>query len=191
MARQIIGIGSAPNDGTGDKLRAAGTKINTMTSEIYTGLGNGTNLDSDLAPFTNAEKSKLAATYAQGIMLEVFSFAKSEAVTTGNGKGYFLVPPALNGTNLTGVYASHLIEGTGAGTDTTSIQIHNATDIVDMLTTPITIDEDEMNTSTAATAALIDSNADDVVTGDILRIDVDTVTSGTPPVGLIVVLEFA
>lgn len=35
MAKQTINIGSAANDGTGDTLRAAGTKMNSMFSELY------------------------------------------------------------------------------------------------------------------------------------------------------------
>ena len=44
MARQGIGTGSSPNDGTGDNLRTAGGKINDNFSEIYTHFGDGTDL---------------------------------------------------------------------------------------------------------------------------------------------------
>ena len=43
MAQQVIGIGSAANDGTGDDLRDAFDKINDNFGEIYTELG-GTSL---------------------------------------------------------------------------------------------------------------------------------------------------
>lgn len=36
MAQQIIGVGAAPNDGTGDPLRTGGTKINANFTELYT-----------------------------------------------------------------------------------------------------------------------------------------------------------
>lgn len=39
MTRQNINIGSSANDGTGDTLRTAGTKINQNFQEIYTQLG--------------------------------------------------------------------------------------------------------------------------------------------------------
>ena len=43
MSKQNISIGSAPNDGTGDTLRGAATKINSNFTEIYDKLGfNGT-----------------------------------------------------------------------------------------------------------------------------------------------------
>jgi len=44
MARQGIGTGSSPNDGTGDNLRAAGGKINDNFTEVYNYFGDGNNL---------------------------------------------------------------------------------------------------------------------------------------------------
>jgi hypothetical protein len=35
MAKQIIGIGAAPNDGTGDTLRDAMDKVNDNFTEVY------------------------------------------------------------------------------------------------------------------------------------------------------------
>ena len=39
MARQNLGIGSSANDGNGDTLRTAGTKINANFVELYRFLG--------------------------------------------------------------------------------------------------------------------------------------------------------
>lgn len=58
MAKQTIGLGSAPNDGTGDGLRVAGDKVNDNFDELYAAptptaitLGGGwSNLGSGLAP---------------------------------------------------------------------------------------------------------------------------------------------
>ena len=44
MAKSILNLGTAANDGTGDSLRAGATKVNTNTDEIYNSLGDGTNL---------------------------------------------------------------------------------------------------------------------------------------------------
>ncbi len=49
MAKQTLGLGSAANDNTGDTLRAGGDKINDNFSEVYTALGNGSNLTVTLA----------------------------------------------------------------------------------------------------------------------------------------------
>ena len=43
MARQNLGLGSAANDGTGDTLRNAGTKINQNFVELYQKLGGDSN----------------------------------------------------------------------------------------------------------------------------------------------------
>ena len=44
MAQQIINIGAAPNDGTGDQLRTAFDKVNSNDSEIYQAGPVGSNL---------------------------------------------------------------------------------------------------------------------------------------------------
>ena len=50
MTRQNINIGSSANDGTGDTLRAAGTKINANFQEVYTHLGgNSDNLTTQIS----------------------------------------------------------------------------------------------------------------------------------------------
>lgn len=59
MARQNLGTGSTANDGTGDTLRAAATKINSNFVELYQKLGG----DSDLL------SGELSVT-ANGIMFE-------------------------------------------------------------------------------------------------------------------------
>ena len=60
MARQNISIGAAANDGTGDTLRGAGTKINDNFTELYsalggdsTSLGNNISFDSTGIIFSN------------------------------------------------------------------------------------------------------------------------------------------
>ena len=44
MAKSVLNIGSAANDGTGDTLRGGATKINSNSDELYNSLGDGTNL---------------------------------------------------------------------------------------------------------------------------------------------------
>jgi len=48
MAKQLISVGSSPNDGTGDTLRAAGQKLNSMLTEVYDKLGDSTNIQIDI-----------------------------------------------------------------------------------------------------------------------------------------------
>jgi hypothetical protein len=48
MAKQNLNIGSSANDGTGDSLRDGAIKLNSVIDEIYTNLGNDTNLLVDI-----------------------------------------------------------------------------------------------------------------------------------------------
>ena len=107
--------------------------------------------------------------------------------SVGDGAAYFTIPEELNGMNLVGVHAAVITAGT---TNTTDIQIRNVTDSADMLSTKMTIDSGEMSTSTAATPAVIDTSHDDVVTNDLIAVDIDAVST-TPAKGLIVRLRFA
>ena len=111
--------------------------------------------------------------------------ADDTALTVEDGKMYFTVPPLLNGMNLVDADAAVATVST-SGLPT--IQIRNQTDSVDMLSTAITIDENEFASYTAATPPVIDTDKDDVATGDVLRIDVDLAGTGT--LGLHVVLTF-
>ena len=45
MAKQLVRVGDAPNDGNGDELRSAFIKINDNFNEVYSSYGNGTNLN--------------------------------------------------------------------------------------------------------------------------------------------------
>ena len=57
MAKQLIGIGSVANDGTGDNLRAGATKVNNLINELYTALGDGTNFTSGTFVTTTATQA--------------------------------------------------------------------------------------------------------------------------------------
>lgn len=103
-------------------------------------------------------------------------------VTTGDGKAYFTIPESLNGMNLVRAQATVVTAGT---TGATTIMVHNKTDVADMLSGAISI----ASAGTVGTVGTINGATDDVVTNDVLRIDVDSVST-TAPKGLMVVLEF-
>lgn len=54
MSKQDISLGSVANDGTGDTLRVAGSKINANFNEIYSAFGSGTALSTDITITDNA-----------------------------------------------------------------------------------------------------------------------------------------
>lgn len=107
------------------------------------------------------------------------------AITTGDGKAYFMIPSKLTGWNL---IRAHAAVTTVSSSGTPTIQVHNVTQAADMLSTRITIDANENTSHTAATAPVIDTGNDDVATGDLIRVDVDV--AGTGAKGLIVTLSF-
>lgn len=65
MTKQLVNLGSVPNDGTGDPLRTSFDKTNDNFNEIYTIFGNGTTLGVGIATYANVAG---VATVAQGII---------------------------------------------------------------------------------------------------------------------------
>jgi hypothetical protein len=114
-------------------------------------------------------------------------FLACSYLVVANGVTYFVVPDELSGMNLIRVSATVITPGV---TGVTTISVYNLTDTVDMLSTQMTIDSTEYSTRSAAIPAVIDTAHDDVLTGDVLRIDVRGVSSTTVPKGLIVELVF-
>jgi len=108
----------------------------------------------------------------------------------GNGITAFTIPPTLNDLYLSAVsgkIGAHVY--TAGVTGTTDVMIHNLTQGVDMLSTAITVDSGETDSSTAATAPVVNSN-NQVATADVIRFDIDAISTGTAANGLEVRMEF-
>ena len=95
--------------------------------------------------------------------------------SVGNGITHVTIPSTLDGKNLSSAQAHVYTVGTGS---TTTVQLHNLTDGQDMLSTAITIDASEKDSSTAATPSVVGAYGG-VSTADVIRIDVDVVASST------------
>jgi hypothetical protein len=112
-------------------------------------------------------------------------------VGTGNGKAYFVVPDELTNMNLVRIAAT-LIGSAGTG-GSCGVAITNTgssgTASVAMLGTNMQIEGSELSTRTSSTPGAINTSADGIVTGDLIRIDIPNVhtTAGT---GLIVEMAF-
>lgn len=125
--------------------------------------------------------------------VSVYAIEALTAITTGDGKAYFRIPTALNGMNLVMVGAA-VVTTSSSGNPTVQIargRQANATSahtFADMLSTRITIDATEYDSKDATTAPIIDTANDDVLTGDLIRVDVDVAGTGTK--GLIVTMSF-
>lgn len=115
----------------------------------------------------------------------VFGFTTD--VATGDGKFYIHIDPRVAGMSLIDVHAKVITAGT---TNTTQIQIANVTTGNDMLSTKLSVDSGETDSSTAASPAVINTAYKSVSLNDILRIDVDAVST-TAPKGLLVTLGFS
>lgn len=139
--------------------------------DIASGVSSG-----HLMRWNGSRWSNIAPNSAITRIVIVKVIADDTTLTTGDGKMYFTVPPELNSMNLVDADA-HVYTVSSSGTPT--IQIHNLTDINDMLATLITIDANEKDSSTALIPSIIDQAKDDVATADELRIDVDVAGTGT------------
>lgn len=100
------------------------------------------------------------------------------ALTTSDA-AYYRIPAAYNGMNLVSVAAT---VGTGAAgassSGTPTFTVKNVTDANQMLSTNLTVDATEYTSATAATAAVINTSTDDVVTDDLIEVACTTAGTG-------------
>lgn len=114
------------------------------------------------------------------------SFLSDETVVVGNGKLGFCVSANLNGKSLTGVTAAVVVKGETGGSTQIQVRRLRGDTPTDMLSARVTLTTSDFTSSTCT----IDLNNDDILTGDLIYIDVDTTTT-VAPLGLSVTLTFA
>ena len=125
---------------------------------------NGTHLES------NGSAPIWAPTYAikSGLLnLDV-------ALQVGDDADRFRIPSPINGWN---VVAVALFRQSGTGVP--NVQIRNVNTAVNVLSTALSIDSGETDSSTAATPAVINLANDNVSTGQQIAIDVDVAGTST------------
>lgn len=112
-------------------------------------------------------------------------FDSSTSCSVGDGIIGLAVPATYNGLSLSATGCAVHTKGI---TGTMTIQIRRRRDgsNADMLSAKLTIGD-----AWSSTTATIDTSNDDVATGDLIYVDVDTVHSGTAALGLAVTLSFA
>lgn len=180
----VVTSGQANND----FLVFNGTNwVNETSSAARTSLGLSTSDAPTFAGQTITGAAVFSST-VKGIAKEACFVASDQTVdlSTGDGKAYIVIPASFNGMNLVRVRSNVITAGT---TGTSDFQIHNLTQAADMLSTKLTIDSGGTSSGTAVTPAVIDTNNDDVATGDVLRLDIDAVST-TAPKGLFLIMEF-
>jgi len=95
-------------------------------------------------------------------------------IYVGDGITRMVVPSTLDGLSLNSI-AAHVFTVGSSGT--TTVMLYNETDTVDMLTTAVSIEVSESDSSTSGTQPVI-SASNTVATADVLRIDVDSISTG-------------
>ena len=82
MAKQAIGLGTTADDGSGDTLRAGGTKIKENFDELYDLMGDGTDLSSGIS--ATASVITLTAPSISGVVAGTQTSATITTLTTGD-----------------------------------------------------------------------------------------------------------
>jgi len=123
-------------------------------------------------------------------------FGPGTATATGDGKAYFYIGPKLDGMTLVDMFSQVYTAGT---TNATSIGLDRCAaaatgnvcsgTVADMLSVNQTVDSGENSSDTAATAVTINASNAQVTKGQVLRFNVDAIST-TPAQGLQVVLRF-
>lgn len=183
-------ITTSINDANGNeviKTPATASAVNEITvTNAATGnavqvatTGGDTNIDLEINPKgTGVIKAK--------VTLELTVFAADTDMETGDAKAWFRVPKELVGMKLVDIAGANYTAGTTGTNDT---QIRNKTQAEDLLSTKLTIDSEETDSSTAAAAAVIGTHTA-LALGDIIAVDIDAVQT-TPAQGHKVQLTFA
>jgi hypothetical protein len=174
MAKQIINIGSAPNDSTGDPLRTAFSKINNNFDELYSEVGN-----------SNFRFSQNTMTTTEGNIN--IAPADGAAVVTGSQTQVYI--SAANASIDMDTGALVVAGGVGiSGNVNIGGLLYAASAQIDALDdTPIGSNSPSTGTFTTVTASMIDvSNTLTVNTIDADSINSVTYTGGTVNVDQII-----
>lgn len=158
------------------------TNAATTGSPELSSTGDDTNISLSLTPKgTGVIKAKTT--------VQLTAFGPTTDVATGDGKVGLRVPKELDGFNLVAVAGCVTTAGTTGTEDIQIRRVRSATP-QDMLSTKITIDSAEVDSSTAATPAAINATYDDILEGDQIYIDIDAKHT-TAAKGTMVHLTFA
>lgn len=183
LKRWILQSYYSTDAGAGDVIGPASTtegRIPAWSATLKT-LVDGYTLDIDPTLAGDSDTAiasqKAVKAYVDKItkIVIVQVIAPSTPLTVGTGVAYVTVPEDLDGMNLVSA-AAHVYTPSSSGAVT--VQIHNATGGNDMLSTAITIDENEKDSATAEAPAVIDTDHDAVAVGDEIRIDVTAAGTG-------------
>ncbi len=127
------------------------------------------------------------APLGQSANYEIKLFADTAPAVVGDGAFFFPIPRDVSNLFLTDAQAG---VSTVGGSGTMTVQVHNVSAAVDMLSTEITIDATETTSFTAAVPSVVDVANSQVTVGQTIRIDIDTIPA-SDGLGLAVMLRFS
>ena len=119
MAKNVINRGTTPNDGTGDNLRTGALKVNQNFDEIYTAIGDGTNINGTIK--IADDSSTVVTLSANGETLKVLGGTGITSTVSGNN-----LTLAVDNTIITGSSSTTLTNKTINGPDNTITNIGNS-----------------------------------------------------------------
>ena len=178
MAKQSIDLGTTPNDGTGSNLRVGGDIINDNFNEVYTILGDGSDLAFDITGVSNGQT-----------LVYNSSTSKFEAGTAAGGsftlRDSSSTTQLISDSDILNVVGSGGITATVSATDTLTIAADSsiATLTGSQVLTNKTLTSPVLNTGVSGTAILdedtMSSNSDtQLATQQSIKAYVDTEISG-------------
>jgi hypothetical protein len=134
MAKQLINVGTTPNDGTGDTLRDAGIKVNNTLTELYDALG--TTAGATTLKITTAG----ATAVGDALRWNGTSFAPAAVVADTNTTYGISSETATGGVNLR-------LTGSDASTDNVKIASGTNVSVVRTDADTITVNSTDTNTT--------------------------------------------
>lgn len=112
---------------------------------------------------------------------QAFCFDAGTDVTVGDDRWRIVIPTSFDGATISSVRG---VLFTAGATGSTTVQVYNVTNAENVLSDPVTF----ADTATTGSGT-IDAAKASVSTDDMLRVDVDTVTT-TKAKGMIIIIEF-
>ena len=131
MAKLTLNLGTNPNDGTGDNLRGGGTKINANFTEIYSSLGDGSNI---INSFSIADTTSTTSTIALGETLKFVGGSGINATISGDTLTLETDNTIMTGSGTVTMTNKSMALGTNTLTGTTA-QFNTALTDADFITT--------------------------------------------------------
>jgi len=169
------------------------TSLNDAKQELINTLNTDSTMTSDVDYIAYWDTGAGATRKIKGLDTPFFyrtiiikAIPDADDTYVGDGITAITIPATFDGLYLYSIGGHVYTAGAGSTTD---VQLYNLTTAVDVLTTKLTIDAGELDSSTAVTAVVIGSQ-NRVYTATVLRIDVDQIGSGTAAKGLEIRMEF-